>query len=287
MATESRTRGQSSGGESPTPEHLLVVAADVVAGREVLDAIKERSNGSSEVRVVAPALTDSRFEHHAGAVDDAREHAEERLQRSLQELRAAGVDAAGEVGDSDLRLAIQDALQTFDADEIVIVAHRDNPPAMEPQGIAEAEQSFSAPITELYITHDGPEAHVADVEHAEGGGDGTDGGEREGYSRNMPPYSLFDLGGILIALIGTGVLVVLAAACGSNGSFNGGFGAGAFDGCDVRLLLAGGAGIVNFAHVVGLMLFQAGPYRGVWRPFFAHLSLWGTPAAILISLLVE
>jgi hypothetical protein len=267
--------------------HLLVVAADEVAGGEVLDAISERANGGADVKVVAPALTVSRLEHHAGAIDEAREHAEKRLRHSLEELKGAGIDAVGEVGDSDLRLAVQDALQTFEADEIVIVAHRDNPPPMEPQGIAEAEESFRAPITELYVTHNGADAHVASVEHAEGGGDGADAGEVQGYSRNMPPYSVFDLAGILVALIGTGVLVVLAADCGSGESFNGGFGAGSFDGCDIRLLLAGLMGVINFAHVVGLMLFQAGPYRGIWRTVFAQLSLWGTPAAILVSLLVE
>ena len=281
MATDSRVRKQAA------REHVLVVAADEVAGREVLDAISERTNGGAEVRVIAPALTESRLEHHAGAVDDARDHASERLRRSLEQLQGAGIEASGEVGDSDLRLAIQDALQTFEADEIVIVAHRDNPPPLEPRGIAEAEQSFSAPITELYVTHDGSEAHVAAVEHAEGGGEEADEGEAEGRSRNMPPYSPFDLTGILVALIGTGALVVLAADCGSGESFNGGFGAGSFDGCEVRLLLAGLMGLVNLAHVVGLMLFQAGPYRGVWRRFFAHLSLWGTPAAIVVSLLVE
>ncbi|HEX2129486.1 MAG TPA: hypothetical protein VHF58_09755 [Solirubrobacterales bacterium] len=270
-----------------TRGHLLVVAADEVAGDEVIQAITERANGNAEVRVVAPALTDSRLEHHAGAIDEAREHADERLRRSLEHLQEAGIEAAGEVGDSDLRLAIQDALQTFEADEILIVAHRDNPPPLEHQGIAEAEESFSAPITELYVTHDGPEAHVADVEHAEGGGDDSDRAEVGGQSRNLPPYSPFDLLGILVAIIGTGILVVLAAACGSEETFNAGTNAPGFGGCEVRLLLAGLMGLINLAHVVGLMLFQAGPYRGVWRTFFAHLSLWGTPAAIVVSLLVE
>jgi hypothetical protein len=274
MATESK------GG------HVLVVAADEVAGDEVLKAIAEHTNGGAEVRVVAPALTHSRFEHHAGAVDEAREQAEERLRRSLERLRQAGIEAEGAVGDSDLRLAIQDSLQTFDADEIVIVAHRDNPPAMEPQGIAEAEESFRAPITELYVTHDGPQAHVAEVEHSEGGGE-ADEDAVQGESPNMPPYSPFDLLGILVAIIGTGALVVLAADCGSGETFNAGFGAPGFGGCEVRLLLAGLVGLINLAHIVGLMLFQAGPYRGMWRRFFAHLSLWGTPAAIVVSLLVE
>ena len=79
---------------------------------------------------------------------------------------------------------------------------------------------------------------------------------------------------------------MLAADCGSSQGFEDGSGAG-FDGCDVRLLLAGLVGLVNLAHVVGLMLFQAGPYRGMWRRVFSQLSLWGTPAAILVSLLVE
>jgi hypothetical protein len=273
--------------ESKVRTHLLVVAADEVAGDEVVGAISERTDGDTDVRVVAPALTDSRLEHHAGAVDAARERAQERLGRSLEELRGAGVEATGEVGDSDLRLAIQDALQTFEADEIIIVAHRDDPPPLEPQGISEAEESFTAPITELYVTHDGPRAHVAAVEHAEGGGHGEAEDELRGRSRNMPPYSPFDLLGILVAIIGTGVLVVLAASCGSEETFNAGIGAPGFGGCEVRLLLAGLLGLINLAHVVGLMLFQAGPYRGVWRTFFAQLSLWGTPAAIIASLLVE
>ena len=267
---------------------VLVVAADEVAGDEVIEAIAERTNDSTEVRLVAPALTDSRLEHHAGAIDEAREHAEERLRRSLEALKRAGIEAAGGVGDSDLRLAIQDALQTFEADEIVIVAHRDDPPAMEAQGISETEDGFDVPITELYVTHEGREAHVADVEHTEGGvGGGPDDAEIRGESRNLPPYSPFDLIGILVAIVGTGILVVLAADCGGDQGFQGGPGSGSFDGCDVRLLIAGLAGLVNLAHVVGLMLFQAGPYRGMWRTFFSNLSLWGTPAAIVISLLVE
>jgi hypothetical protein len=45
-------------------------------------------------------------------------------------------------------------------------------------------------------------------------------------------------------------------------------------------------GLVNVAHVVGLTLFQAGPYRGFWRDFFARLSLYGTPIAIVVCLLL-
>jgi len=279
MATESRLA------------RVLVVAADEVAGDEVVNEIKRRAGDGAEMRVIAPALTESRFEHHAGAVDEAREQATERLERSLGVLRSHGIEAAGEVGDSDLRLAIQDALQTFSPDEILIVAHREDAPPLEHQGIAEAERSFPVPITELFVTHEEPTPHVAEVEHTQGKDENEpDPGEVHFRSHNLPPYSPFDLASIVLAIIGTGVLVVLAASCGSDGSFNasGGFGAetSSFDGCDARLLIAGLVGLINLAHVVGLILFQSGPYRGVWRKVFSWLSLVGTPVAIVVSLLL-
>jgi hypothetical protein len=50
-------------------------------------------------------------------------------------------------------------------------------------------------------------------------------------------------------------------------------------------MIAGALALINVAHVVGLTLFQAGPYRGGWRDFFARLSLYGTPLAIVASVL--
>jgi hypothetical protein len=45
--------------------------------------------------------------------------------------------------------------------------------------------------------------------------------------------------------------------------------------------------LVNIAHVVGLLLFESVGYRGLWERFFARLSLIGTPAAIIVSLLAH
>lgn len=53
-----------------------------------------------------------------------------------------------------------------------------------------------------------------------------------------------------------------------------------------RILIAGGMGLINIAHVIGLTLFQAGPHRGFGRDFFARLSLIGTSVAIVVSLLL-
>ena len=57
--------------------------------------------------------------------------------------------------------------------------------------------------------------------------------------------------------------------------------------CAARLVIAGAVGLVNLAHIVGLMLFQTVRYRGFWRDFFARLSLYSTLAGLGASLLVD
>jgi hypothetical protein len=262
---------------------LLVVAAEAIDGVQLREEIAKRTpDGRAEVRLIAPALTESGIEHAMGDVDDALIAARERLEHSAAELERAGIEAETAVGDSDLRLAIQDALQTFDADEIVIIAHRDGGPYLERQGIEEAERDFEPPITELFVERpaDG-EPEVAEVQHVEAGLRRADRGEEEPASRNLPPFSPRDLVGIVVAIVGTIVLVVIAASGSDDLS-----GAGGLSSQSVQILIAGGMGLINIAHVVGLTLFQAGPYRGFGRGLFANLSLYGTPVAIVISLLL-
>jgi hypothetical protein len=261
---------------------VLVIAAEQLTGRQLRDAIAEHVRGrDAQVKLVAPALVDSALEHAMGDVDEAIVAARERLARSVEELERAGIRVDGEVGDSDLRLAIQDALQTFDADEIVIVAHEDGGPYVERQGIAEAERDFEPPITEIFVERtDGGEPRIADIEHDAGGQHRADPEEAEPESRNLPPFSPRDLLGILVAIVGTIVLVVIAAS-----------GTGDDLGNDLssqaaQILIAGAMALINLAHVIGLTLFQAGPYRGFGRTLFAQLSLWGTPLAIVACLLL-
>jgi hypothetical protein len=275
---------------NPTETHrVLVVAAEEISGEELRDAIAEHVKGrEAEVLLIAPALTESAIEHAMGDVDDARAAAGERLRRSAAELERAGIDVEGAVGDSDLRLAIQDALQTFDADEILIVAHRDGGPYLERQGIEEAERDFEPPITELFVERPGGgEPRLADVETVGPGQGRADPEEVEPESRNLPPFSPRDLLGIVVAVVGTIVLVVIAAGAGDL-SEPGGFGADdSFSSGAALVVIAGLMGLVNVTHIVGLTLFQTGPYRGFWRDFFARLSLYGTPIAIVVSLLLS
>ena len=97
-----------------TKGKCLVVADQALRGDQVRDRlIQELGGNPAEVFVVAPALVEKALDHHMGDVDDARVTAQERLEETLEELRAAGIKAEGEVGDSDPLLAISDEVTKF------------------------------------------------------------------------------------------------------------------------------------------------------------------------------
>ena len=129
---------------------VLVIANETVAGRELMDAVKERAEGG-EVLVVAPALN-SRLRHLFADVDKAREAAEGRLHESLKHLDEAGIKARGAGGDTDPVRAMGDALFEFDADEIVISTH---PPGrsnwMEKGVVDRARGETDVPITHVVV----------------------------------------------------------------------------------------------------------------------------------------
>ena len=62
----------------------------------------------------------------------------ERLEASLEAMRAAGMTARGEVGDGDPLQAIEDALRTFAPDEIVISTHPEGRSNWLERGVVDA-----------------------------------------------------------------------------------------------------------------------------------------------------
>ena len=271
---------ETAGTDSP-PEHraVLVILAEAIEGEEVREAIAERTSAGDELFLVAPALTESGLDHAMGDIDEATVAARERLERSSAELANAGLrPERSEVGDSDLRQAISDALQTLAPAEIIIVAHRKGGPYHERDWITQAEREFEPPITELFVERSDGAAHVADVERLPEGHHEADPEEVEARSHNFPPFSRRDVLGIIVAIVGTVVLTALAAA-----------GSDDLEGLSaqsIAILIAGGMALINLAHVIGLTLFQAGPYRGPARDAFARLSLIGTPIAIVACALL-
>ena len=71
---------------------------------------------------------------------------------SLAAMRKAGIQASGEVGDSDPLQAIEDALRTFAPDELIISTH---PPErshwLERGVVTGARERFAVPITHVVV----------------------------------------------------------------------------------------------------------------------------------------
>jgi nucleotide-binding universal stress UspA family protein len=136
----------------PDERRILVVANETVGGSELLSRITQRTQGSkSQVLVVSPALN-SPLRTIVSDVDPARAEAQDRLERSLARLQEHGIDAQGEVGDSDPLQAIEDALRTFGADEIIISTHplgRSN--WLERGVVTGARERFAVPIDHVVV----------------------------------------------------------------------------------------------------------------------------------------
>jgi nucleotide-binding universal stress UspA family protein len=142
---------------------ILVVANETVGGVTLRDCIRSRTVGyRSNVLVVCPALN-SPLKHWVSDEDGAREEAHERLEASLARLRESGVEAEGEIGDGDPLQAMEDALRTFGADEIIISTHPEGRSNWLERGVVTgARERFAIPITHVVVDL---EADSEDVQH--------------------------------------------------------------------------------------------------------------------------
>jgi GABA permease len=164
------TRGDSSTPEKQAPpprppgeRRLLVIANETVGGSELLAELKSHARAQrTEVLVITPALN-SPIRHWTSDEDGAREAAAARLGASLEAMRAAGMNAHGQVGDSDPVQAIEDAVRTFAPDEIVISTHPEGRSNWLERGVVEgARERFDVPVTHVVV--DLELAHPAEAE---------------------------------------------------------------------------------------------------------------------------
>ena len=137
---------------APGERRILVIANETVGGGPLRERIERLSEGyDTKVLVVTPALN-TRVRTITSDVDPARAEAQQRLDASLTRLREAGIDARGEVGDGDPLQAIEDALRTFGADEIIVSTHpagRSN--WLEHGVVDQARKRFAVPITHVVV----------------------------------------------------------------------------------------------------------------------------------------
>jgi 2-keto-3-deoxy-galactonokinase len=133
------------------PKRILVLASEPVSGEALKSAVGGQA-AEADVLVVAPALT-SRTRFWTSDSDEAIARADEVQQESVERMDEEGIDAAGDTGESDPLLALQDALQTFEADEIVICTHPGSERNWAEEGLVEeAQQRFSKPVRHLEVT---------------------------------------------------------------------------------------------------------------------------------------
>jgi hypothetical protein len=149
---EERPRQTAPRPHAAGERRILVIANETVAGHTLRSMILERSlDVREEVLVVTPALN-SPLKHWVSDEDEARAAAQERLDASLAKLAEAGVQARGEVGDGDPLQAMEDALRTFGADEIIISTHPEGRSNWLERGVVtKARERFAVPITHVVV----------------------------------------------------------------------------------------------------------------------------------------
>lgn len=149
--------------ETPVDVHrVLVVANETVGGQALHERIREAVEGRrAEILVVTPALN-TPLKHWLSDEDGARADAQRRLDASIAELGADGLQARGTVGDGEPLMAIEDALRTFGADEIIISTHPEGRSHWLAKGlVATARERFAIPVTHVVVDLDAERAGSA------------------------------------------------------------------------------------------------------------------------------
>ena len=103
--------------------HVLVIANETVAGRALTEAVKRRDGDDLQVTVVCPVNVPR--EGYVVYQDTRRAAARRRLDKTLEDLREAGISADGFVVDADPVDAVRDALAQLEppVDEIIVSTH--------------------------------------------------------------------------------------------------------------------------------------------------------------------
>jgi hypothetical protein len=129
---------------------LLVLTPEPVDAKLLRATLGEEVRGA-EVLVISPATNRSKVAFWVSDSDEAIAEAETAQQETVERLEEEGVDAAGDTGESEPDVAIQDALATFPADRIVVFSHPDLD-YREDQALDDLEDRFGVPVTHAEIS---------------------------------------------------------------------------------------------------------------------------------------
>lgn len=155
---------------APERSHrVLVIANETCMGAELFEVLRGMTEDpDSEVLVVAPALT-TRLRYWMSDEDAGIAAAGRRLEASIERCGAAGVVAHGALGDADPLLAMDDAIRTFDPDEVIVATHPEGSSNWLEHGlVSQARARFRVPITHVVVDAVEEEAHLVAGEPVEG-----------------------------------------------------------------------------------------------------------------------
>jgi hypothetical protein len=133
---------------------VLVVTSEPISGNQLRDALPgEVKPEDAEVLVVAPALQEKGIRFWMSDADEAIARAEQVRGETVERLGSAGVSASGDTGESDPLQAIQDALQSFPADRIVVFTHTgEDQGYREDFEVAEIKERFGLPVDHTTVS---------------------------------------------------------------------------------------------------------------------------------------
>jgi hypothetical protein len=125
---------------------LLVVTPEPVDAEMLRSTLGDEVEGA-EVLVVSPATNQSKLAFWVSDPDEAIHEAEIAQEETVERLEEEGIDAAGDTGESEPAVAIQDALATFAADRILVFTHSGEKDYREDAGLQDAEERFGVPVS--------------------------------------------------------------------------------------------------------------------------------------------
>src|SRR5579864_4999806 len=132
---------------------LLVLTSEPITGQQLREALGDGTAAADlEVMVVAPALHDSGLRFWLTDADEAIARAQEVRRQTVNELAGEGLAARGDTGESDPAQAIEDALQTFPADRILVFRHTgEDLRYREDFDLEEVRERFGRPVEEAPV----------------------------------------------------------------------------------------------------------------------------------------
>jgi GABA permease len=134
------------------PKNLLVVATAPIEPERLRNLVREHAGAGGRVRIVAPAADVSPLQWLASDEDEARGQAEALARAAAEAVEPEPASVETQVGDPDPVQAIEDALRTFDADEIIVVTRGGDSAGWLEEGAAEAAvERFGLPVTHLAV----------------------------------------------------------------------------------------------------------------------------------------